>query len=154
MKRSIGIIQFLAFLLFAWAAVPAGAQSTSKPAPVHPAPLYDVSKEVTLQGTVSNVVTKPGTGMLLGNHLIVGTAQGAVDAHVGRALEGKNPIKVKSGDAVKLTGVMATIQHNQVFLVRSVEDNGTTYAVRSDHGLLLKPANRSANSAPKGGLQR
>jgi hypothetical protein len=154
-KRGLVVFPFAIFLLFGWLAAPAGAQTAGSAKPARPAPTYDASKETTVQGKVSNVVTKPGAGMILGGHLIVATSQGAVDAHVGRALQGPKAMAVKAGDEVKLVGVMATVQHNQVFLVRTVEDGGHTYTVRSEHGFLVTsmPTRGSSTTPAKGGVR-
>ena len=156
MKRGLVVFPFAIFLFFGWLAVPAGAQTATTAKAARPAPLYDASKETTLAGTVSNVVTKPGAGMIAGGHLTVATGQGAVDAHVGRALQGPNAIAVKAGDSVKLVGVMATVNHNQIFLVRSVEAGGHTYTIRNERGFLLPSltATRGASTTPVRGSLR
>ncbi len=155
MKRSLALFSFALFLFLGWLATPAGAQTAATANAAHLTPLYDASKEVTITGTVSNVVTKPSTNMIGGGHLIVSTAKGPVDAHVGRRLAGTNAIAVKSGDSVKLVGVMATINHNQVFLVRTAQDGGHTYTIRNENGFLVTPMPaRSASSTPaRGGLR-
>ena len=61
-----------------------------------------------------------------------------MDAHVGRALQGPKAIAVKAGDSVKLVGVMATVNHNQIFLVRTVEAGGHTYTIRNERGFLVR----------------
>jgi hypothetical protein len=148
-KRSLALFSFAIFLFFGWLAKPAGAQTAATVTAAHLTPLYDASKEVTITGTVSNVVTKPSANMIAGGHLIVSTAKGPVDAHVGRRLAGKSAIAVKSGDSVKLVGVMATINHSQVFLVRTAEDGGHTYAIRNEKGFLIIPiGTRSPSSTP------
>ena len=159
MKRGLVIFIFplAAFLLFGWLAAPAGAQTATTAKAARPAPLYDASKETTLQGTVSKVVTKPGAGMIAGGHLIVATAQGNVDAHVGgRALQGPNAIAVTAGDSVKLVGVMATVNHNQIFLVRTVEAGEHTYTIRNERGFLVPSltATRGASTTPARGSLR
>ena len=155
MKRSLALFSFALFLFLGWLAAPASAQTAATASAAHLTPLYDASKEVTITGTVSNVVTKPSTKMIAGGHLIVSTAKGAVDAHVGRRLAGTNAIAVKSGDSVKLVGVMATINQNQVFLVRTAEDGGHTYTIRSEKGFLLTPVNaRATSSTPARGSLR
>ncbi len=155
-KRSAGLISFIFLFLVGCFAGPVRAQTAAATKPARPAPMYDASKETTLSGTVSNVVTKPGVGMIGGGHLIVATAQGAVDAHVGgRALSGPKAMGVKAGEAVKLTGVMATVNHNQIFLVRTVETGGRTYTIRNEHGFLLGPtAKRGTSTVPVGGSLR
>jgi hypothetical protein len=154
-KRSLALFPFAIFLFFGWLAAPAGAQTAAAVNAARPAPVYDASKEVTLTGTVSNVVTKPSAGMIAGGHLIVATAKGSVDAHVGRRLSGTNAIAVKAGDSVKLVGVMATLNHNQVFLVRTAEDGGRNYTIRSEKGFLITPvpAHGSSSGPARGSLR-
>jgi len=154
-KRGLVVFPFAIFLFFGWLAVPAGAQTAESAKAARTAPLYDASKETTLQGTVNSVVTKPGAGMIAGGHLLVATAQGNVDAHVGRALQGTNAVAVKAGDAVKLVGVMATVNHNQIFLVRTAEIGGHTYTIRSETGFLVSSTRpRGSSTTPAGGSLR
>lgn len=155
MKRSLALFSFAIFLLSGVLAAPAGAQSAAAVNAAHLTPLYDASKEVTITGTVSNVVTKPSANMIAGGHLIVATAKGPVDAHVGRRLTGTNAIAVKSGDSVKLVGVMTTIDHSQVFLVRTAADGGHTYTIRNEKGFLIIPVSaRTASATPARGSLR
>jgi hypothetical protein len=154
-KRSLALFPFAIFLFFGWLAAPTGAQTAASVNAARPAPVYDASKEVTLTGTVSNVVSKPSAGMIAGGHLIVATAKGPVDAHVGRRLSGTNAIAVKAGDSVKLVGVMATLNHNQVFLVRTAEAGSHTYTIRTKNGFLIVPvAARETSATPAKGSLR
>jgi hypothetical protein len=153
-KRSLALFSFAILMLFGWLAAPAGAQTAAVVSAARPA-IYDASKEVTLTGTVSNVVTKPTAGMIGGGHLMVATAKGTVDAHVGRRLSGKNAIAVKAGDSVKLVGVMTTENNSQVFLVRTAEDGGHTYTIRTAKGFLITPvAARGSSKTPATGSLR
>src|SRR5208282_5701804 len=69
-------------LLFAILVVPLNADDSDS--------RYDVSKEVTLSGTVSSVLYKPAPGMIWGSHLMVETVSGRLDASLGRfGLEGE-----------------------------------------------------------------
>jgi hypothetical protein len=140
--------------LFGWLAAPAGAQTAAVVSAARPA-IYDASKEVTLTGTVSNVVTKPTAGMIGGGHLMVATAKGTVDAQVGRRLSGKSALAVKAGDSVKLVGVMTTQNNSQVFLVRTAENGGRTYTIRTEKGFLITPvAARASSKTPVTGSLR
>jgi hypothetical protein len=129
-------------------AVPAMAQ-TAKPvkrAPV--APRYDARQEVTLKGTVEQVVTKPSKGTLVGTHLMLATSSGKVDAHLGVfALKGNGGMHVSAGESVTVVGVKTTTNKKEVFLVRTVEAGGQTYTIRNEHGAVLTPAGRT--EAPK-----
>jgi len=111
---------------------------------------YDVSKEVTLSGTVSSVLRKPTPGMIWGSHLIVETVSGRLDASLGRfGLEGKGALSVTPGQQIELTGIMKTVRGKEVFVVRSVKANGITYALRNEHGIEVSPQARE-RAAEKG----
>jgi hypothetical protein len=125
-------------LLFATLAVPLGAQ------PVPKAPYYDISKEVTLAGTVSSVITKFTPGMISGSHLMLVTGRGDVDASLGRwGLEGKGALKVTAGQQVEATGVMKTLKDREVFVVRVVKMGSHVYTMRNVHGIAVSPQGRA-----------
>lgn len=105
---------------------------------------YRLSDEVTLKGTVSNVLTKPAQGMIMGSHLLVSTSSGTVDASLGTfGLGGRDPMQVKAGEQVEMTGIMKTIKGRQVFLTRLVKADNQTYRIRNEHGFLVAPSARS-----------
>jgi len=115
---------------------------------------YDISKEVTLHGTVSSVLTKPSKGMLMGSHLLIQTGVGSLDASLGRfALQGRGALSVEPGKQVEVTGVMKTIKGKQVFITRTVTVNGHAYTMRNQHGISMSPQAReraSEKTAQKG----
>ena len=136
-------------LLFATSAVPLGAQPARQS---HP--FYDISKEVTLRGTVSDVLAKAAPGTLPGPHLLFATTSGRVDASLGRfALEGKKPLSVALGQQITVTGVMKTIKDEDVFVARVVRVGGKAYELRNQHGVPMSPLSRqraSQKAAEKG----
>jgi hypothetical protein len=99
---------------------------------------YDVTKEVTLTGTVSSAVEKgtPGMKMLGGSHLFVETASGKViDASLGSfAMRGEGALSVASGEQIQLTGVLKVIKGTEVLFTRLVRANGRVYKIRNEHG--------------------
>jgi hypothetical protein len=128
-------------LLFATLAVPLGAQ-TARPSHLSHQ-FYEISKEVTLSGTVSNVLAKAAPGTLPGPHLLLATTSGRIDASLGRfALQGKNPLSVAPGKEVEVTGVMKTIRNQDVFVARVVKVNGKAYQLRNQHGVPISPLSR------------
>ena len=82
MKKVLGGLGLLALLALSVFAATSYAGNTP-PKRVTVAPRYDVSNEVTLEGTIRSVVSKPTVGMALGTHLMLATSKGPVDAHVG-----------------------------------------------------------------------
>jgi hypothetical protein len=112
------------------------------------APYYDLSKEVTLNGTVSSVLTKPSKGMAAGSHLLLKTSSGPVDASLGRfGLQGHGALSVEAGRQVEVTGVMKTLNGRQVFVTRTVKVGDEVYTMRNQHGNPVSPQTRArANS--------
>jgi hypothetical protein len=115
---------------------------------------YDISQEVTINGTVSSVLTKPAPGMIMGSHLLLATPSGPVDARLANfGLRGKGALSVAAGQQIEVTGVMKTIMDKQVFLVRSVKVNDQVYTIRNEHGFPVSPQARerlSGKTAQKG----
>lgn len=132
MAACLGLALFalLALQVPAWAQT--AAATTANDGPAH----YDISKEITLNGTVSDVLKAPSPGMIMGSHLIFATASGTVDASLGRtAFRGVNPLSVTVGEHVEVTGVMKTISGRHVFLVRTVKVNDHVYTLRNERGV-------------------
>ncbi len=115
----------------------------------HAGPYYDITKEVTVNGTVSSVLTKPAPGMIMGSHFMLSTLSGPVDASLGRfGLRGKGALSVAPGQQVEVTGVMKTLKDKQVFLTRTVKVGGHVYTIRNEHGIPVSP--RARGRAQKG----
>jgi|SRR5271166_3519973 len=143
------IAGILAGLLLAIPAVPLAAQPEREFQP-----FYDISKEVTLTGTVSSVLAKPAAGMIFGSHLLLDTTSGQVDASLGKwGLQGKSALSVAAGEPVEVTGVMKTINNKQVFIVRTVKVNGQVYTIRNQYGVPRSPQSRerASEKAAQGG---
>jgi len=129
-------------------AAPLRANESATPKRTVIAPRYDLSKEVTLEGTVQNLVRTPAPGTIVGAHLIVSTGQGIVDAHIGdRVIAGPNAASFASGQAVKLVGIMVQFNQQNVFIVRTIQTENRTITVRNDHGFLVFPGSRAARLA-------
>jgi hypothetical protein len=156
MRKIAGGMFLLATLAISLLAVPLGADESAAPKRTVIASKYDVSKEVTIEGTVETLVTKPAPGMMVGAHLIVSTPQGTVDAHIGnRVITGPNAASFASGQAVKLVGIMSEFNKQNVFIVRTIETENRTIAVRNEHGFLVPPGSRvnQASVSSAGGVQ-
>jgi len=106
-------------------------------------PYYDATKEVTLSGTVSGVLTTAPRGMPWGFHLLVATITGTIDASLGRwGLRGNEALSRINGKQVDFLGVMKRIDGKQVLLVRSVKVDGKIYVIRNARGVPLSPQAR------------
>ena len=136
----------LALLALISLATPACAQmsaAAARPSGARGPLSYDLCKETTISGLLSSVLEKPSAGMIMGSHLLVETSSGKVDASLGRfALIGKDALSLSAGQLVQITGVMMTLQGQQVFLVRTAKVNDQFYAIRNKHGIALSPQTR------------
>ena len=103
-------------------------------------PAYDASKEVTISGTVHSISRHSDSGKPSGAHLMIATAHGLVDAHLGSfALEGSRPISLNLGEQVRVAGVMITVKGSPMLLARTIQTSTQTFVIRNEHGALLFP---------------
>jgi hypothetical protein len=154
MKRLLTTLCALALLSLISSLPPVQAQTRAAETRTAGPLSYDISQEVTLNGTVSGVLAKPAKGMTMGSHLLLATVSGPVDASLGRfGLQRKGGVSVAAGQQVEVTGVMKTINDKQVFLVRTVKAGDHVYTMRNEHGVSVSPQSReraSGKPAPKG----
>jgi hypothetical protein len=144
MRKIAGGLCLLATLAISLLAEPLYANEAVAPRRTVIASRYDVSKEITVQGTVQSLVKHPAPPGIMGAHLEVTTAQGVVDAHIGNfVFAGRTPVSFAPGQSVKLVGLMTTVNHQNVFLVRTIQTGNRTITIRSDHGFLVNPAART-----------
>jgi hypothetical protein len=140
MNRVVGGVRLLTLLACTLAAASAFANTSNVPARAYIAPRYDSSKEITLKGTITSVIRKGQPGMMFGSHLILATAHGSVDAHIGRwLLNGPQSNVLHAGDSVTVTGVTTTFNGRSVLLARLIQVAGQTITVRSKTGAVLLP---------------
>lgn len=155
MKRLLQGLGFVTLLAVVLSAGPAHAQSaatTSTPA----IPLrYDVSKEVTLSATVQSVPPKSSSGLARSSGLMLQTTSGTVQGKLTQfTLSGKEALSITTGEHLQVTGVMTTtLQNKQVFLIRTIQIKGLTYAIRNDRGFPLEHPARNivTTTESKGG---
>lgn len=128
----------LAGLLLAISVVPAAAQEAAES---HLGrgfgPVYDAAHEITLTGTIQEVVTQHVAGSPAGIHLLVAGPHGVVDAHVGPFLSKQTKESLQVGMPVRIVGAMSSPEGKSYLLARVLTVGATTVIVRSAHGLLL-----------------
>jgi hypothetical protein len=108
---------------------------------------YDISKDVSLQGTVLSFTENSQTPPI-GAHVLLQTAAGNVDVHLGDArFLHLSKLNITQGANVRFVGQMSTAGKNQVFLARLVQVGAQVVVVRSVHGLPLGSAGLRANKA-------
>jgi hypothetical protein len=137
--RILTIAGSLAGLLFASLAVPLGAQPASETLVGQGfGVVYDAAHEITLTGTVQEVVTRRMPGRPAGMHLFVAGPQGLVDAHVGPFLSREMKESLHTGTPVQIVGAIASLRGRHYMLARLLTVGGNTVTLRSDHGFLVR----------------
>jgi hypothetical protein len=155
LTKSIPMIAgLLAGLLFAILAVPLRAQPASETRVGHGFGVpYDAAHEITLTGTVQEVVTRRMPGRPAGMHLMVAGPQGVVDAHVGPFLSREIKEALHTGTPVELVGAMASLRGKKYLMVRELNVGGTSVTVRSEHGFLVRSLPSTAETKESAKLQ-
>lgn len=142
--RSIGVV---AALVFAPAVMAQNA--SNRPLPrraAAAASAYNLANEIAVQGAIQSVVRKPTRGLMYGQHLMVSTPQGTVDAQIGKfLLNGRRAPSFTTGQQVRLVGTMTTFHGHAVLLVRLVQTSNETITVRSQHGVIVVPFGKKAS---------
>jgi len=111
---------------------------------------YDKAHEITLNGTVQEVVTKRVAGSPIGMHLLVAGPEGVVDAHVGPYLSKGTQDALHAGLPVQIVGAMEDAHGKHYLLARQLTFGGRRVTVRSENGLLVRAHGaRMAHSKPE-----
>src|SRR5208283_2933826 len=113
---------------------------------------YDAAHEVTVNGTIEQVVSKRVAGSPAGMHLLVVGPEGVVDAHVGPFLSKTTRDSFQAGTPIRVVGAMTTLGGKSYLLARLVIVNGRTITVRGSRGTLAPGAagrtqNRNAKAS-------
>jgi hypothetical protein len=123
----------------------AGAQQTAQP-DARRLQSYELSREVSLVGTVVKFEAS-SSAPPMGAHLLVQTASGQVDVHLGnaRVLEASH-LELKGGDNVRIVGESLALGDGTFFAARIVQKGMQAVAVRNAKGFLLRPSSILAQS--------
>jgi hypothetical protein len=123
----------------------ADAQQAAQP-DVRRVQSYDAVREVTLVGTVVKYEAS-SSAPPMGAHLLVQTASGQVDVHLGNAkvLQASH-LELNAGDSVRIIGESLALGDGSFFAARIVQKGAQAVAVRSAKGFLLRPSSTLSQS--------
>ena len=121
------------------------AQQQTKPA-ADAARRYEVSREVSLTGTIVSF-TANSAKPPIGPHLILQTASGQVDVHLGdaRTLQASH-LTLASGDSIRIIGENVAYGEGTQFFARIVQKGSQAVALRSTRGFPLRPMSRAGKT--------
>jgi DNA/RNA endonuclease YhcR with UshA esterase domain len=111
---------------------------------------YDVSREVSLQGTVLSY-TESSSEVPFGPRVSVQTSSGVLDVHLGNArLLESNHLTLSAGDAVRIVGENVPFAASMQFLARVIQKGDQVVQLRTAQGFPLRPMGKSGDA--KGAL--
>jgi len=110
---------------------------------------YDATQETVVEGTVLSYTAESAIPPI-GAHLILQTASGAIDIHLGAArfLQANN-FSLAKGDSVRVVGASSDTRQGAVFLVRVIQKGGQSLVLRTANGAPLSVARTRALGAQK-----
>jgi hypothetical protein len=98
---------------------------------------YDRTHEITLNGSVQELVTRSVPGAPAGAHLLIAGAHGTTDAHLGPYLSKQTLEALHAGTPVQIVGSMETVHGKSYLLARQLIFSGRLVTVRSPNGFLM-----------------
>ena len=145
------IAGLLTGLLLAVVPIQPSAQTAADSRTQQPVRLgYDKAHEITVKGTVQEVVTKRVARSPVGMHLLVAGPEGVVDAHVGPYLTKDIQEALHAGLPLQVVGAMEESHGKHYLLARQLIFGGRTVTVRNENGFLARMQGpRMAHSQPQ-----
>jgi len=105
---------------------------------------YDVSREVTIVGTVISFTENSQTAPL-GPRVVVQTGSGSLDIHLGNAhLLDANHFTLSTGDSVRVIGENVQFASGAQFVARIIQKGNQALLLRSTTGAPLRPVGKIA----------
>jgi len=160
MKFTLAWTGLLSVLLLALLVTPLIAQPARAPQSGRGfGPVYDAAHEITLNGTVQEVVSKHALGSPAGMHLLVAGPEGTVDAHVGSFLSKDTREALHVGLPIQIVGATVKMHGKQYLMARQLIFGGRMVTVRNRNGIPLRSAakdhkvRRAATSHTNGGAR-
>lgn len=146
MNRLLGLNRFAhsltVVLLFS---IGAGAQQKAQSVPQQRRS-YDLSREVSLQGTVVNFL-QDAAAPPLGPHVVIQTASGQIDVHLGDArLLQAHQFNLAAGDLIRVIGENVPYGTSTQFFARIIQKGNQTLTLRSVRGFPLRPAAKAGKA--------
>jgi hypothetical protein len=140
-------------------AAPARAQnaasSTGTSESTSNSPSYDSTREIKVEGAIVKIDTTSANAPL-GTHILVQTAQGLVDAHLGFGPAAKpDYLGIAEGQSVTIVGMMEDVGGNSILLTRILTTPSRIFLLRNERGVAVRAIPRRSSSAmmtQKGGL--
>src|ERR1700744_4215246 len=112
------------------------------------------ANDITMAGTVQQLITAHKADTPVGLQLVVDGMQGSFTVSLGPNLNREVQQSLSEGAPVQISGQMQTINGQQCLLARKLTINGKQIIVRNDNGFLVHTSQRSRASVNNSDLYR
>ena len=119
-----------------------------------PTALDKPAQDITVSGTVQQLVKTHVPGAPAGVQLLIASPQGAVTASLGSNLSRTVLQSMSKGAAIQISGGMQTIDGKEYLLARNLTIGSNQIIVRNEHGFLTHYPTRSRASVNSSALYR
>lgn len=119
-----------------------------------PTTLDKPAQDISVSGTVQQLVKTHVPGAPAGVQLLIASPQGAVTASLGPKLSRTVLQSMSKGAAIQISGGMQTINGKEYLLARNLTIGGNQIIVRNEHGFLTHYPTRSRASVNSSALYR
>jgi hypothetical protein len=140
-RRSLSLALFTSALIFALVFCARGNAQTADSARATKntlVPGYDLSKEVKVQGAIEKI-DGFGTSGPIGTHILIQTATGTVDAHLGfGSAASPKRLGISVGENVTVIGMMETVGSSSVLMARILTTPIRIFVLRNEQGIPIR----------------
>jgi hypothetical protein len=139
---------FCLVLLYMFTHIALAEQPGVQPAPTlfEAGALGTPARDITMAGTLQQIISTRTPGMPAGIQLVADGPQGAFTAILGPALNDQLRETLSPGAAVQISGVKETINGQSYLLARKLTIAGNQVIIRNEHGFLVHSQQRSRAS--------
>jgi hypothetical protein len=113
------------------------------PTPFDAAALNKPAQDITMAGTLQQIISTRTPGTPAGIQLVADGAQGAFTAILGGALSDLLRETLSPGSPIQVSGVKETINGQSYLLTRKLTVAGNQVIIRNEHGFLVHSQERS-----------
>jgi hypothetical protein len=119
--------------------IPTKAQTSSSRVKANTmVPAYDLTKEVKVQGAIEKIDSFGRSGPI-GTHILIQTASGVVDAHLGfGAAASRRYLGISVGQNVTVIGMMESVGNSSVLMARILTTPSHIFVLRNEHGIPIR----------------
>lgn len=99
-------------------------------------PNYDPATEITVKGTVTEVIEHKGRRGWTGMHLMLKAEQEILEVHLGpKFFLEENQVSFAAGDEIEVIGSKVKYGKGQAFLPRQIKKDNETLSLRDKQGI-------------------